>query len=87
MTKNHIDKYACPCCDRITLHQKPPGTFLICPVCDWEDDDVQFDDPTLSGGANKISLSSARQNFAEFGASDRESLGRVRAPLLDEIPK
>ncbi len=37
-------RYACPCCGYLTLTEKPPGTFAICPVCFWEDDEVQFKD-------------------------------------------
>lgn len=37
-------RYACPCCDFLTLEEPPVGTFAICPVCWWEDDNIQFDD-------------------------------------------
>ncbi|MEU0987837.1 CPCC family cysteine-rich protein [Streptomyces sp. NPDC005953] len=33
--------YPCPCCGRL-VHQSPPGSFQICPVCGWEDDLVQL---------------------------------------------
>lgn len=39
-------KFACPCCGSFTLTEKPPGTFSICEVCGWEDDNIQYDDPT-----------------------------------------
>ncbi len=63
------------------------GTFNICPVCWWEDDNVQAADPDYQGGANGLSLRDARSNFQEFGASCRERIGHVRAPLESEIPK
>jgi hypothetical protein len=61
-------KFPCPCCGYRTMSEQPPGTFEICPVCYWEDDNVQFDDPTLEGGANEESLDQARANFARLGA-------------------
>lgn len=73
-------KYACPCCGYRTLYKVPPRCYAICPVCYWEDDPVQFDDPDYVGGANNVSLNQARKNFLEFGASERQWEGRVRAP-------
>ncbi len=60
-------KYKCVCCGNYTLGSEPPGTFDICPVCFWEDDPVQYDDPDYAGGANGISLNQARVNFAKNG--------------------
>lgn len=81
------NKYACPCCGFLTLSTKPPGTYELCPVCLWEDDDVQFDDPNYAGGANSESLSAARANFREFGASARSALPHVRPPRPEEAPE
>lgn len=80
------DKYPCPCCGSFTLDEKPPGTFAICPVCYWEDDDVQFRDPTYEGGANSVSLIQARENYEKFSAITPEMKRYVRAPRQDEIP-
>lgn len=79
--------FSCPCCSCLTLPEQPPGTFFICPVCDWEDDDVQFRDPSYEGGANHVSLSMARSNYIRYGASTLERLPRVRRPMPDEIPE
>jgi hypothetical protein len=68
------------------LTDEPPGTFEICPVCNWEDDKVQAEDPTFSGGANQMSLEQAQRNFVELGAISKEALARVRPPLVDETP-
>lgn len=78
--------YACPCCRYLTFDEEPPGTFEICPVCGWEDDEVQFRDPTYDGGANAVNLEEARKNFMTIGAINEESLGSVRKPLPEEIP-
>jgi len=58
-------KYACPCCGKYTLHEKPPGTYEICSVCKWEDDEVQFADPTYAGGANNLCLNEARKHYEQ----------------------
>ena len=78
--------YPCPCCNNLTLSELPPGTFEVCPVCLWEDDTVQFNDPTYEGGANKMSLSTARKNYLKFGAVEKAVVSEVRKPLPDEIP-
>lgn len=79
-------KFACPCCRYLTLEEEPPGTFDICPVCGWEDDDVQFRDADFEGGANVMSLTQARENFRSFGAKSRDAEPRVRSPRPEEVP-
>lgn len=80
------NRFPCPCCGYLTLDQEPPGTFQICEVCNWEDDNVQYEATSFEGGANKESLIQARMNFKTFGASSREHLSAVRRPLPNEIP-
>ncbi|WP_116061426.1 CPCC family cysteine-rich protein [Cohnella phaseoli] len=77
-------KYNCPCCGYATLPSEPPGTFDICPVCYWEDDNLQYAQPEREGGANDISLLEARQNFKKFGAMSLEFTDKVRLPFEDE---
>jgi len=84
-TERH-KQYPCPCCGYLTFDELPPGTFFICHVCGWEDDEVQFDDPNFRGGANEVSLNEARTNYAEFGAADKKYLKDARTPLADEMP-
>jgi hypothetical protein len=72
-------EYTCPCCGFKTLDE-PPGTYDICPICFWEDDQVQSDDPDYSGGANRLSLSEAQKNYARFGAFEKGALDIVRRP-------
>src|SRR5205814_8326840 len=76
-------KHACPCCGYRTLPEAPPGTYEICPICFWEDDNVQFEDPDFTGGANRVSLKEAQKNFGDFGASERRLLKFVRRPTTD----
>lgn len=59
-----VPRFNCPCCDFPTLDEEPPGTYEICRVCGWEDDNVQFDDPDFPGGANRESLNEYRTEFA-----------------------
>ncbi len=77
--------FPCPCCGYLTIGEEPPGTFEICPVCFWEDDNVQFEDPNYAGAANSVSLNQARENFRLFGAVSKEFVNQVRKPLPQEI--
>ena len=61
--------YTCACCGYKTLSDTP-GSYDICHICFWEDDQVQLLDPWFAGGANKPSLAEAQANFARFGACD-----------------
>jgi hypothetical protein len=76
---------ACPCCGHRTLDDLSPGSYEICPVCFWEDDLIQFEDPAFRGGANRVSLTEARRNYAQFGACDRQALTYVRPPNPSEM--
>ncbi len=80
-------RYPCPCCGFLTLDQQPPGSFAICPVCWWEDDDVQGRDPAYAGGANAVSLRKARENFRTFGAAEARFSSNVRRPTPEEVPE
>ena len=79
--------HKCPCCENFTLPGDDifPGSFFICPVCYWEDDNVQFDDPEFKCGANKESLNEARENYKAFRASSQRFIKLVRPPNEDEI--
>ncbi len=79
-------RFACPCCGFLTLEEAPSGTFDICPVCFWEDDNVQFRDHDYEGGANTVSLNQARENFRLHGASEPRFRSNVRPPLPEEQP-
>jgi len=71
-------KYTCPCCGYKTLEK--PDCFDICPICFWEDDNIQRENPDYEGGANTISLRQAQKNYQEFGAMERRFLTYVRRP-------
>ena len=54
---------ACPCCSYLTLSDCFSGSWEMCSVCNWEDDDVQFRNPDYEVGANRESLNQARAKF------------------------
>lgn len=77
--------FRCPCCRCRTLGAR--AGFEICPVCNWEDDGQNdFSANEWWGGPNPVSLSEARRNYREFGASIREDILNVRPPRPDELP-
>lgn len=78
--------FPCACCGFLTLSDDSHETFEICPVCNWEDDDAQFNNPTLRGGANQENLIEARNNFKAYGAAAPRFKKEVRPPLPNEIP-
>lgn len=77
------ERYPCPCCGHRVLDAMP-GSFEICPICFWEDDDVQFRWPTAAVGANRVSLIEAQRNYQSFGACDQHGRKYVRPPAEDE---
>ena len=52
--------YTCPCCGFVVF-STPTGGYELCPVCNWEDDNVQLRYPGMTGGANGPSLQEAQQ--------------------------
>ncbi len=71
--------YPCPCCGYFVF-EEPPGSFAICPICFWEDDEVQLRFPTLAVGANRASLMDAQRNFQRLGASEPRFVQNCRPP-------
>ncbi|MBS0267318.1 MAG: hypothetical protein JSS02_35665 [Planctomycetes bacterium] len=61
----------------------------MCSVCFWEDDGQdEYDADIVRGGPNgALSLSQARSNYKEFGASDARRRQFVRRPQPDELPE
>lgn len=47
-------QYPCPACGFVVFPE-PPGSYFICPICTWEDDESQLRHPDDSG-ANRESL-------------------------------
>ena len=53
------ERTECPVCNGYVFKYE----FDICPICKWEHDMVQEEDPDYNGGANKMSLNQARVAF------------------------
>lgn len=53
----------CPCCGIFDYEEEIGGTYLICPVCGWEDDAIQLHSPDYTIGANGLSLNQAKEEF------------------------
>ncbi len=51
----------CPVCG----HEDIWKQFDICPVCHWERDPLQEEEPDYEGGANVMSLNQARKAWGE----------------------
>lgn len=79
-------RYPCPCCGYLTFSRTPTDTYEICEVCFWEDDGVQFRNLDYEGGANKVSLKQARDNFRALGVSETRFKANVRPPVPEEQP-
>lgn len=79
-----VEKLPCPCCGYLVFDE-PVGSYDICPICKWEDDDVQLRFPDFAGGPNAPSLIEAQRNFAQCGASDPRSVSSVRRPAAEDI--
>ncbi|MEA4964798.1 MAG: CPCC family cysteine-rich protein [Oscillospiraceae bacterium] len=56
-----VNNKICECCGNAVL--SPSSEFEICPICGWEDDDIQNDNPDMSGGANDMSLNEAKAAY------------------------
>jgi len=56
-----MPKKKCPCCNIGII----PGAWEECPVCGWNDDCVQEDNPDMDGGNNTLSLNQARKEWAK----------------------
>ena len=72
-----MSKYTCPCCGYKTLDEDPSGTFDICDICFWEDDNLMGENPDYWGGANGVCLRQAQRNFLRFGVSEKKYLDKV----------
>jgi hypothetical protein len=74
--------FPCPGCGFLTYMGGPAGgTFVICPVCRWEDDNVQLADPNFWGGANALSLVEHQSQVLEqYPLSIQEYKGFERDP-------
>ncbi|WP_413512615.1 CPCC family cysteine-rich protein [Myroides odoratus] len=83
--QNKFGRYECPCCGYFTFFDKPINTFQDCPVCLWEIDGIQNENPSYVGGANQVSLNQAKENFQLFGAVEQRLKQFSRLPTEEEL--
>ena len=58
------------------MFSEPTGTFEICDICGWEDDNVQLQDPQYRGGANKKSLIESQAQILKKNSNTCKNLQR-----------
>ena len=77
---------ACPACGFLTISEDFYGSFEICPVCGWEDDNVQLANPCSGGGANKESLADCQKRVGTWSAEQMRRFERDShwRPLSEE---
>jgi hypothetical protein len=84
----------CPCCDYFSLAER--GSYLICPICFWEDDGQDLSEIDMMSGPNHgLTLRQGRENFRRIGASHPNVVsyvltGELRSefgfvPRLDQV--
>ena len=73
--KSSKPKHQCPCCDYISLPER--GSYLICPICFWEDDGIDVNELDIHSGPNHMTLREGRENFMKYGACDLKMVKNV----------
>jgi hypothetical protein len=56
------EEYPCPSCGFLVFDE-PPGSYGLCGICGWEDDNVQLSNWSSGGGANGESLAESQQKI------------------------
>ena len=51
----------CPVCGKYEFEEY--DDYDICPVCNWENDGLQYNDHNYAGGANNLSVNEARIEY------------------------
>lgn len=72
-------RFPCPCCGYLTLTEPHYGTFVICDVCFWEDDDVQLLYPDSAVGANASNSPDRQPRSGEAGWASIRTPSRADA--------
>ncbi len=80
MTMHYTKKEQCACCNYYTLD----CDFDICPVCFWQRDALQEENPGETG-ANSMSLHQARLQYQQIGACGQHLKIFTRPPLEEEM--
>jgi hypothetical protein len=81
-----VDTIVCPCCAETTIID----LFDICPICGWEHNLTQLEDPDFEGGPNNLSLNQTREWFRLKRQMDPGYTWKLNAkkdgnPTLDDL--
>ena len=71
------DLLPCPACGFLTL-KDAYGSYVLCAVCGWEDDQLQLANPACGGGANSESLIEAQAAALALYPMDLHAMKGVR---------
>ena len=80
-----MKKFPCPCCGYYTYNvpaNKDCG--YICPVCFWENDPFLASDNEKSDQNHGLTLKQAKENYLQFGASQKRLIDYTRKPKDNE---
>ena len=80
---NSVNVNKCACCDCWTS----PGKHEICSNCEWQQDDVQEDDPTFDAGGNGVCLNDARENYLRMGVSEVRFLSEIFSLVMSRTSR
>ena len=58
MINDDFEPRECACCGEMIVE-----FFDICPICKWQNDPLQNDNPNYGGGANELSLNQAKAEW------------------------
>ncbi len=57
----------CPVCGEYKFARE--NDFDVCPVCEWENDGIQANDPAYWGGANELCLNDYKKEWGSIKTS------------------
>ena len=78
--------FKCTCCDAYTLPVPADSALaFICPVCRWENDVFIKSDDEQSDENRGLTLTQARQNYKDYGASRKDLIELSRPPMPEEM--
>jgi hypothetical protein len=64
-------------CRYYSVYREANNTFQVCPVCYWEDDEVQLQNTGYEGGAHMVSLNQAKilKSMVQYKTGLKPTLG------------
>ena len=79
-----MEELRCPVCGKTVFEEY--GDYDICPICKWENDNLQFRDHNYAGGANDLSVNEARiEYYLMNDSSTRERTKELYDEYYDTV--